>query len=278
MSQEIQYRVLFDFNRSELPDSAKLGLVRLINQASMSKVRIEGHCDSVGSKGYNRTLSLERAHAVARLLSQNGIDKKIISTCIGYGKEKPLNDNRSEQERQENRRVMVTLYPVNASIHTTSKRMELGVSKEATKMENPQTKRIPITDQPITKESLDVGNHLVFENLLFEPGRHILKEGSKEELLKVLDMLKEHPSLELEIQGHVCCTSIEADGYDWDTGKDNLSAARAYVVYAFLIQNGIEEYRLTHKGYGGSQKINSLENTEELKRVNRRVEFNILKR
>jgi hypothetical protein len=33
---------------------------------------------------------------------------------------------------------------------------------------------------------------------------------------------------------------------------------------SFLIQHGIDEYRLSHKGYGGSQKINPREETEEL--------------
>ena len=109
-AQETQYTVLFDFNQSELKDTAMLQLAKLIHSNSIHRVLIEAHCDSVGSKQYNYTLSNQRANEVKRFLTTNGIDKSAIKTCIGYGKDKPVAFNDTEIERQLNRRAQVTFY------------------------------------------------------------------------------------------------------------------------------------------------------------------------
>ena len=96
-------------------------------------------------------------------------------------------------------------------------------------------------------------------------------------LQNLADILKENPTMKIEIQGHVSCTTVELDGYDADTGLDNLSVARAEMVYIHLVHKcGIDKSRLSYKGYGGTQKITQDERTEELQQINRRVEIKIL--
>jgi outer membrane protein OmpA-like peptidoglycan-associated protein len=67
-------------------------------------VRIEGHTDSQGSAAANQRLSQKRAEAVRRYL----VDQAIAPTrmeAIGYGEDRPLEDNRTAEGRATNRRV-----------------------------------------------------------------------------------------------------------------------------------------------------------------------------
>lgn len=259
-AQEKKIMVLFDFNKYDIPDSSLLKLAKIISQNNIDRVLLEGHCDSVGSKEYNIILSNKRANEIKKLLVQNGISKTAIKTCIGYGKEKPLNKNATEFERQLNRRVIITIFE-NENL----------------------TKIIPvekINDKEklsIKNQVLSIGKSIVLENLLFIGGRHIIRPESKEVLEELFDIMDKNSTLEIEIQGHVCCTIDEPDGYDWDEGTHNLSENRAKAVYQFLIRKGINGNRMIFKGYGGTQKINEEESTEELKSENRRVQFKVLK-
>lgn len=72
-------------------------------------VNVEGHTDSVGPADYNKTLSQRRAEAVVDVLvGVHGISANRLSP-IGYGEERPVASNDTEQGRAENRRVMATL-------------------------------------------------------------------------------------------------------------------------------------------------------------------------
>lgn len=264
-AQQEQYMVYFPYDKYELPDSAMLHLVRAVYRLRPSLVLIEAHCDSIGSIAYNRKLSMQRAQAVKQLLTTNDVAPSTIRTCIGYGKEKPLHGNESEQARQRNRRALVTfIYEAASSPKATS----------ATKAKSNTQKTTPTE----TSLSIDSSDRIVLEHLIFFPGRHILKPESYPELQALYNTLDENPHLKVEIQGHVCCTSFEADGYDWDEGLHNLSVARAQQIYKLLISMGIEKERLSYKGFGGSQKIHLDESSEENKAKNRRVEIKILER
>lgn len=259
-AQEKKIMVLFDFNKYEIPDSSLLKIAKILSQNNIDRILLEGHCDSVGSKEYNINLSNKRANEIKKLLVQNGVSKTAIKTCIGYGKEKPLNKNATEFERQLNRRVVVTIFEnENLSKIIPSEKMNF---KEKPTIKN---------------QVLSIGKNIVLENLLFIGGRHIVRPESKEVLEELFDLMDGNPTLEIEIQGHVCCTLDEPDGYDWDEGTHNLSENRAKAVYQFLIRKGINGNRMIFKGFGGTQKINEDESTEELKSENRRVQFKILK-
>lgn len=70
----------------------------------------------------------------------------------------------------------------------------------------------------------------------------------------LFNTLKTHPTLTIEIQGHLCCTTHNEDVYD------------------YLVENGISADRLSYKGFGGTRKIITEEESEEDKTTNRRVE------
>jgi MYXO-CTERM domain-containing protein len=72
--------------------------------AQIKKVRIEGHTDSRGGDKYNKNLSARRARAVRVYLIGKGIAPDRL-VAEGFGEEKPIADNTTEEGRSKNRRV-----------------------------------------------------------------------------------------------------------------------------------------------------------------------------
>jgi outer membrane protein OmpA-like peptidoglycan-associated protein len=70
----------------------------------ITKVSVEGHTDNVGKVAHNKELSANRAAAVVKWLVQHGIDKSRL-TSKGWGIEKPIVSNSTEEGRTKNRRV-----------------------------------------------------------------------------------------------------------------------------------------------------------------------------
>jgi OmpA-OmpF porin, OOP family len=70
------------------------------------RVRIEGHTDSVGSPQYNVGLSQRRADSVRDFLVSQGIAEDRMTTR-GYGEERPVATNETDEGRAQNRRVEI---------------------------------------------------------------------------------------------------------------------------------------------------------------------------
>jgi len=101
--------VLFERNRSNVLSLSFSDLDNLAGYLIMNpeyKIEIRGHTDSTGNYKINKKLSEERAKQVAKYLIRKGIDKKRI-VASGYGAEKPIFLNDTEEHRSLNRRVEV---------------------------------------------------------------------------------------------------------------------------------------------------------------------------
>lgn len=70
----------------------------------IKKVSIEGHTSSEGGAQFNRTLSENRAKAVMEYLVSKGIEAERL-LAKGFGPDKPLAENDTEENREKNRRV-----------------------------------------------------------------------------------------------------------------------------------------------------------------------------
>lgn len=97
----------FDTDKSNLT-SEGTDVVKQIAEAlkkeSALKISIEGHTDNTGNAAHNKTLSEQRAHAVLQALTKDGIEtSRLLAT--GFGAEKPLVANDSEENKAKNRRV-----------------------------------------------------------------------------------------------------------------------------------------------------------------------------
>lgn len=74
-------------------------------------VEVAGHTDSTGSEAYNQALSERRAKSVAAYLSSRGIRSQRLLT-VGAGEGHPVASNDTPEGRQQNRRVELTIVPV----------------------------------------------------------------------------------------------------------------------------------------------------------------------
>ena len=77
----------------------------LVSDPSL-KVSIEGHTDNAGTAASNKTLSENRAKSVVAALVAKGIDKTRLSSK-GWGQDKPVADNGTEEGKGKNRRVEI---------------------------------------------------------------------------------------------------------------------------------------------------------------------------
>ena len=100
--------VLFDTGKATIDPTSKglLDEVADIVKAnpSIKTMTIEGHTDSQGDAALNKQLSQDRADAVKAYLEGKGIEAGRM-TAVGFGAEKPIASNDTDQGRATNRRV-----------------------------------------------------------------------------------------------------------------------------------------------------------------------------
>lgn len=105
----IALNILFETGKSAIQQES-LPIVDQIYELLKSNpaliVSVEGHTDNVGDAASNKILSNNRAKAIMDALIIKGIEKTRLS-FVGWGQEKPVADNRTEEGRARNRRVEV---------------------------------------------------------------------------------------------------------------------------------------------------------------------------
>ena len=115
---------------------------------------------------------------------------------------------------------------------------------------------------------LEEGQKIPLSNIFFVRSQAELLQQSYNELNRLVDILREYPTLEIELGGHT-------DNLGQSTLNLDLSLRRVATVKQFLVTKGVSSHRLHTKGYGDTQPI--ARNDRELhRRLNRRVEFTIL--
>lgn len=112
---------LFDFDKSFLRPAGKAELQELAKKIQEARdlgriksvvgIKVVGHTDSRGSVAYNQALSERRATTVRNYLVQLGIPAGIISAS-GEGELNPVASNDTDEGRQQNRRVTITVQGV----------------------------------------------------------------------------------------------------------------------------------------------------------------------
>lgn len=101
----------FDFGKATIrPNSyATLNKVADLLIKKNLSLKLAGHTDNVGSATYNMKLSKERAESVKAYLVSKGVNPSRIE-ATGYGETQPIDTNKTEKGRQNNRRVEFTLF------------------------------------------------------------------------------------------------------------------------------------------------------------------------
>lgn len=125
-------------------------------------------------------------------------------------------------------------------------------------------------DKPLKVVPIEVGGVVRLNNIFFETARSRLKPESRMELDQMVQTLKQHPTMRVELGGHTDSEGTEAS-------NQKLSQDRSNSVRAYLIEKGIDPGRVQSAGYGESKPV-ATNDTPEGRQANRRVEFTILQK
>ncbi len=130
----------------------------------------------------------------------------------------------------------------------------------------------PHTFDPLT---LDIyldpaksGRSAVLNNLFFDSNQAMLKPRSRTELDRLVEFLRQDPSLRVEVAGHT-------DNVGTPASNLTLSQRRAQAVLSYLSGHGVPATRLRAKGYGATKPL-ATNDSEAHRAQNRRIELRVL--
>jgi outer membrane protein OmpA-like peptidoglycan-associated protein len=103
----ISLYINFDTGKSVIKPESKAIIDQIVEMLKTNpdlKIGVEGHTDNVGIPASNKTLSEARAKSVVSAIVSQGIAADRLNPA-GYGQDKPIGDNNTEEGRAKNRRV-----------------------------------------------------------------------------------------------------------------------------------------------------------------------------
>lgn len=124
-----------------------------------------------------------------------------------------------------------------------------------------------MVDKTIELKNIAVGSKIALRNIFFDTGKSTLRPESNAELDRLVKLMKDVPSLKIEISGHT-------DNTGSATINESLSQDRAQAVVNYLKSKGVSTDRMTAKGYGSKLPVAS-NDTVDGRQQNRRTEFEI---
>ncbi|MDR9443177.1 MAG: OmpA family protein [Schleiferiaceae bacterium] len=235
----VYHEAYFALDEARVNAAARSRLDSLLAQWPWTVVRmvqLEGHTDSLASANYNLDLSKRRVVKLLQYLISTGLDPRKVQTGY-YGEERPR--YLKDTLRAKNRRVELLLY----------------VDKQ----------RLPSPEKKLIDYAFRKGDKLRIPNLQFVGNQAVPTWQSMPVLYELVRVMKRYPDLAIELQGHVCCS-----------GDQQLSEARARMVYHFLRDHGIAAKRMEYRGYSNTRPLYE-EVDERTKALNRRVEIKVLR-
>jgi len=120
----------------------------------------------------------------------------------------------------------------------------------------------------------DIGKLIDIQPIYFDLGKSVIRPDAAKELDKIVQVMNENPEMVIELGSHT-------DSRGGDAFNLKLSDKRAKASASYIVSQGIEEDRITGKGYGETQLINRCTNnvkcSESEHQLNRRTEFTIVK-
>lgn len=122
----------------------------------------------------------------------------------------------------------------------------------------------------IPLQAIEANAAIILKNIFFDLSKYELKGESQVELDEIVQLLKDNPSVKIQINGHT-------DNSGKATDNIILSENRAKAVTTYLVTKGISAARLSFKGYGDTQPVVTNATTEG-KAQNRRTELKVISR
>lgn len=118
-------------------------------------------------------------------------------------------------------------------------------------------------------KEIEIGETITLENVYYDYNSTDVQEESYQELEKVVNMMKDNPTLKIEIDAH---TDLRGDA----AYNKELSQGRAQSVVDYITEAGISEDRLIAVGKGEVEPIYPNAASEEEHQANRRTEFQVI--
>lgn len=259
----VMNNIAFELNQSKVGKESFPELdnaLNLLKDIPSLEIEISGHTDNTGSAENNERLSRLRAKAVRDYLISNGGDKNRI-TYKGYGARQPIAGNDTKEGRKLNRRTEFQVLKVAPEYSISSGNAKQKLSDI---LETPRPKSTDTASQ-----ALEIGKKIIANNISFDVNETTLQNESFVALDVFVKLMKDIPSLEIEVSGHT-------DNIGSSKDNQELSVQRAKAVLDYIVSKGVDKNRLTYKGYGSSDPVES-NNSIEGRKKNRRIEFEIVK-
>lgn len=250
----------------KLNNKQKHLLDSVVENFSNRRILIDGHADYNGNENNKTLVSAKRANTVLRYIVDRGFPETQVIHSIGVGQ--AVETFGKGKEDSLNRRVDIFIAK---GTSMKSKLKTLPPPDIKTIISSLPEKKV--TD--IDYKKLKVGDIVTLKNISFVPGTDTVLPASFDELNNLYNILSQHPTLKIRLEGHVCC-SLYPDGYLEDTPNWILSVKRALMVKTLLTLKGINPARLEHVGFGHTQPIYQQETVPEQAQANRRVEIRII--
>jgi len=195
------------------------------------------------------------------------IGAKIIYESLPDGKEVGVTYSNPETGEYEVHLPGGKLYGVRAEAKghiSSSQNLDLrDVTKDGTVQQK------DITLEPIELAKVEPDATIALNNVFFDFDKSQLKPESYSELNRLVALMGEKPTMEVEIAGHADATGPEQYNL-------TLSQWRAKIVAKYLNEKGVGKERVSVTFFGEKKPIET-NNTKEGRRKNRRVEFKIKK-
>ncbi|MCY7360319.1 MAG: OmpA family protein [Rudanella sp.] len=118
-------------------------------------------------------------------------------------------------------------------------------------------------------DKVELNKTFVLENIYYDLDKYNIRSDAASELDKLVTILKDNSTLRIELGSH---TDVRAA----DAYNIRLSQNRARSAVDYIVSKGIDQTRMTAKGYGETVLIVKNAKTEEEHQRNRRTEFKIL--
>ena len=297
-------------------DSVLTEVLEFCKNQSQIFIKITAHTDNVGSNKNNLKLSERRAEAVRTFLMEKEIVTDSLTAAVFGENLPVATNQTDEGRQQNRRATVEVIQikkmiPLKGKI--TDKETGDGIEAEivvrgknyrdSTRSDKSgnfeskaplgevigldvlakgyflETKMMKATPDAMAELDIDLppvrdGESVDIDNLYFVGNQAILLKKSEPELPKILKFMQLNEGIKIEIAGHINRPNAPpVSKTSWDYG---LSVRRALLVYNYLLENGISEDRITHKGYGNWEMRFPKTKLESEMRQNRRVEIRVL--
>lgn len=267
-------------------------LQRLTDNPSIV-IQINGYTDAPGPANNNLILSRNRANSLANYFISKGISRNRIKSK-GYGESFPVNQCKDNVPcdnslHAQNRRIEIFAVGTISSTGTAnitynaspapnadeivSQTVATAKDEVASSSSRKSSSKSKSSYKPKRKSHYAIGDLIEVASVFYEHGKSRIDERKSPGLKQLLEIMKEHPHVVVEIGAHTDATG--SSKYNKE-----LSEKRASSVKKYLENKGIASGRLQAKGYGEDKLINRCKDgvrcsdTEHAE--NRRTEFKVV--